>query len=100
LIHAAMSAGYSPRIVQEAPDSYTILGLVAAGVGVTITVSSVAHIDTPGLVYREFTDGPPELEAVLVWRPDQLSGATRAVLDIATTVLPTPEDTAGEKQNE
>ena len=87
LIHAAMNAGFSPRIVQEAPDSYTILGLVAAGVGVTITVSSVQHIDTPGLVYRPFSDGLPELEAVLVWREKELTRATRAVLDVAAEVL-------------
>ncbi|WP_239010604.1 MULTISPECIES: LysR family substrate-binding domain-containing protein [Rhodococcus] len=44
----ALQAGFSPRIVQEAPDSYTILSLVAAGVGITVTVSSVQHIQMPG----------------------------------------------------
>ncbi|WMY80077.1 LysR family transcriptional regulator [Citricoccus sp. I39-566] len=90
LTHAAMNAGFSPRIVQEAPDSYTILGLVAAGVGVTITVSSVQHIDTPGLVYRPFSDDLPQLEAVLVWRTEGTNRATQAVLDLAAEVLPTP----------
>ncbi|WP_206024213.1 LysR family transcriptional regulator [Rhodococcus sp. 14C212] len=50
----ALQAGFSPRIVQEAPDSYTILSLVAAGVGITVTVSSVQHIQMPGLCYRAF----------------------------------------------
>lgn len=90
LVHAAMNAGFSPRIVQEAPDSYTILGLVAAGVGVTMTVSSVKHIDTPGLVYKTFVDGPPDIDAVIVWKQDEASEATKAVARIAQEVLPTP----------
>ncbi|MHA7220926.1 LysR family transcriptional regulator [Arthrobacter sp. RHLT1-20] len=90
LIHVAMGAGFTPRIMQEAPDSYTILGLVAAGVGVTITVSSVQHINTPGLVYRDLEDDLPELAAVLAWRKDNASKATSAVLEIAERVLPTP----------
>lgn len=90
LIHVAMGAGFTPRIMQEAPDSYTILGLVAAGVGVTITVSSVQHINTPGLVYRDLEDELPELAAVLAWRKDNVSTATHAVLEIAQRVLPTP----------
>lgn len=90
LIHAAMGAGFTPRIMQEAPDSYTILGLVAAGVGVTLTVSSVQHIDTPGLVYRELEDDLPQLAVVLAWRKENVSAATRAVLEIAERLLPTP----------
>ncbi|MDN3905477.1 LysR family transcriptional regulator [Arthrobacter sp. YD2] len=90
LIQVAMNAGFTPRIMQEAPDSYTILGLVAAGVGVTITVSSVQHINTPGLVYRNLDDDIPEMAAVLAWRKDNASAAVQAVLKIAEEVLPTP----------
>ena len=48
------------------------------------------HIDTPGLVYRNLEDELPELAAVLAWRKDNLSTATKAVLDIAERILPTP----------
>ncbi|MCP3424675.1 LysR family transcriptional regulator [Rothia sp. AR01] len=87
LVRAALDAGFAPRIVQEAPDSYTILSLVAAGVGVTLTVSSVRHIATPGLVFRELTDPPAPLEAVLVSRREERSAAVRAVWEIAGRVL-------------
>lgn len=90
LILVCMNAGFTPRIMQEAPDSYTILGLVAAGVGVTITVSSVQHINTPGLVYRNLSDDIPRMAAVLAWRKDTVSAAVQAVLRIAEEVLPTP----------
>lgn len=82
--------GFTPRVLQEAPDSYTILGLVAAGIGVTLTVSSVQHIATPGLVYRDLAGSPIHLAAVIVWRRGENSAAVNAVLDVMGEVIPTP----------
>ncbi|MER7785834.1 LysR substrate-binding domain-containing protein [Streptomyces albidoflavus] len=53
MVRACESAGFTPRVVQEAPDSHTILALVAAGVGVTLTLTSVQHVQSTGLVYRQ-----------------------------------------------
>ena len=39
-LRAAQEAGFLPRIAQHAPDSWTIFALVAAGVGVTLTVDT------------------------------------------------------------
>ncbi|MGW8380805.1 LysR family transcriptional regulator [Streptomyces sp. ODS28] len=83
-------AGFGPRVVQEAPDSYTILALVAMGVGVTLTLSSCMHIQQTGLVYRPLSGPPVVLEAALAWRPDNPSAALRAVLDVASRALPSP----------
>ncbi|MGQ1840277.1 LysR family transcriptional regulator [Kocuria turfanensis] len=82
--------GFTPRILQEAPDSYTILGLVAAGIGVTLTVSSVQHIVTPGLVYRDLAGPPLHLAVVIVWRKNENSAAVRAVLEVMDDVLRSP----------
>ncbi|GAB3205230.1 LysR family transcriptional regulator [Marinactinospora thermotolerans] len=90
LVHACVSAGFNPRIVQEAPDSYTILALVGSGVGVTLTISSVRHIRHPGLVYRRLAGPPRHLTAALAWRQDNASAALRRVLEAAETALPTP----------
>lgn len=94
-LRLALEAGFSPRVVQEAPDSYAILGLVAAGVGVALTVSSVQHINTPGLVYRELTGAPTYVAACLAWRKSGTSRATEAVLRVMEDVLPTPEPPEG-----
>ncbi|MFD1210658.1 LysR family transcriptional regulator [Arthrobacter sp. GCM10027362] len=88
-------AGFTPRILQEAPDSYAILNLVAAGVGVTLTVSSVQHISTPGLVYRELAGEPTYLAAAVVWPKRSVSRAARAVLEILEQILPTPDRPQG-----
>ncbi|XVQ10732.1 LysR family transcriptional regulator [Spirillospora sp. CA-255316] len=93
LVHACVAAGFQPRIVQEAPDSYTILALVGAGVGVTLTVSSVQHIRIPGMVYRPLAGRPNVLELALAWRADNPSAALRSVLAVAEEALPTPEAT-------
>lgn len=96
LVQACLGAGFSPRIVQEAPDSYTILALVAAGVGVTLTVSSVQHIQVEGMVYRRLLDPVRPMLLALAWRSDNPGPALRSVLAVAEQVLPTPDLTAEE----
>lgn len=90
MVGACEAAGFNPRVVQEAPDSYTILALVAAGVGVTLTVTSVQHIQQNGLVYRPLAGPPIRRQAALAWRADNPSAALRAVLAVAEDALPTP----------
>ena len=90
MVGACEAAGFNPRVVQEAPDSYTILALVAAGVGVTLTVTSVQHIQQSGLVYRNLAGPPIRRQAALAWRTDNPSAALRAVLAVAEDALPTP----------
>ncbi|ADG88515.1 LysR family transcriptional regulator [Thermobispora bispora] len=89
-VKACVNAGFHPRIVQEAPDSYTILALVAAGVGVTLTLSSCLHVQQTGLVYRRLAGPGIRLQAALAWRSDNPSAALRAVLAVAEQALPTP----------
>ena len=90
MLQACEDAGHSARIVQEAPDSYTILALVAMGVGVTLTLTSCMHIQQTGLVYRPLSGPPVVQEAALAWRTDNPSAALRAVLAVAEEALPTP----------
>ena len=89
LIDACGRAGFFPRIEQMAPDTYTILALVAAGVGVTLTLSSCQHVQQHGLVYRALAGDPVRLHQALAWREDNPSPALRSVLAIADEVLPT-----------
>lgn len=87
------TAGFTPRVLQEAPDSYTILALVAAGVGVTLTLTSCQHIQQNGLVYRPLAGPAVRLQAALAWRTDNSSAPLRTVLSVASRALPTPRHT-------
>jgi DNA-binding transcriptional LysR family regulator len=87
-----VTAGFRPRITQIAPDSSTVLALVAAGAGVTITLSSVSPAQTVGIAYRPLTDiTPSHMFATLVWRRDDPSPALRHVLDVSRVALPIPD---------
>lgn len=52
LMRGGEAAGFHPHVAQAAPDSYAILSLVAAGVGVSFLEKSVQHINFPGPRHR------------------------------------------------
>ena len=87
-----VTAGFRPRVAQIAPDSSTVLALVAAGAGVTITLSSVKPVQSVGLVYRPIEGiSPSHMFATLVWRKDDPSPALAKVLESGEAALPTPD---------
>jgi DNA-binding transcriptional LysR family regulator len=46
-------AGFTPNIVQEASETFTILNLVRAGLGVSLVPSSAIRLRVPGLRFHE-----------------------------------------------
>jgi len=91
MVSLCQAAGFRPRIVQRAPDSSTVLALVAAGAGVTITLSSVCQVQSVGLVYLPLRGvGDDRMLAALAWRSDDDSASLRAVLAVSEVALPTP----------
>lgn len=70
LIHSAYLAhGFAPRIVQEAPDTHTIMLLTAVGTGIGYVPTSASHLKVPGIVLIPVLDMPP-LPLALAWRED------------------------------
>jgi DNA-binding transcriptional LysR family regulator len=51
------AAGFTPRVVQEATETSTILGLVAAGVGISVLPASFRVIRVSGIVWKELALG-------------------------------------------
>jgi DNA-binding transcriptional LysR family regulator len=66
-IRLCREAGFEPAIVQEASEISTIVGMVAAGLGIAIVPASVSAIAPAGVVYRS-VDPRAELERWAVWR--------------------------------
>lgn len=94
-----LNEGFAPKVVQSAPDSYTILALVAAGVGVTLTLTSCMHARHDDVVYRRLSDDIPVLEAAISWRTMNTSSALQPVLAVLREVYATPRRVDFDKQS-
>lgn len=95
LLRKANEAGFAPSIAQRAPDTWTIMALVAAGVGITFTVDTAfTNVTTTGLSVIPLDHGREVAVSRLIWRAEDDSPALRRVLELSETALPTPEDHA------
>jgi len=68
VISLCRNAGFSPRIVQEAGESSTLIGLVAAGLGVCVLPASCSHIQVAGACFVALSDRGATSEVQLAWR--------------------------------
>ncbi|HWZ90747.1 MAG TPA: LysR substrate-binding domain-containing protein [Polyangiaceae bacterium] len=80
LMALCRSAGFTPRITQEAPQ-LDIISMVAAGFGISIMPSSMRNFRRPGLAFRPI-QGAPQVELLIVWRHQNLSPALHKFLDL------------------
>lgn len=87
----AMAAGFVPRVVQTAPDSWTLVVLVGAGLGCSLTLDSVRdNIASDGVSFVPLAGGGKPLEVRMIWRCADASSALRAVVELAERMFPDP----------
>lgn len=60
-------AGFAPLIAQEATEATTTLGLVAAGVGITIAPQALQSIRVHDVVWRELADAATTSRILLIY---------------------------------
>ena len=75
--------GFSPRIVAEGADIETQLGLVAAGLGVSLQPSYYANLRPPGVVFRPLAGEVPTVALQVAWRRADRSPAVAHFVDAA-----------------
>jgi DNA-binding transcriptional LysR family regulator len=63
--------GVSLRIVKRAPDVFTVLTLVAAGVGISVMSGSLARLAIPGLTFREIVGVKRTSDHVAAYRKNE-----------------------------
>jgi DNA-binding transcriptional LysR family regulator len=86
------AAGFAPDIAATAPDSWTCVALVAAGVGLHFTTdSAVRQIILDGVRIVPVSEETRPVFSYLLWRPADRDPALARVLDISEQVLPTTE---------
>lgn len=80
--------GSVPEATEEATDLTVALGLVTAGVGVTLLPASARNLRMSGVVYRELTTPAPTVELSVAWSRASLPPAARAFLEFTTDSVP------------
>ncbi|APZ42271.1 LysR substrate-binding domain-containing protein [Acidihalobacter ferrooxydans] len=73
VVALCVAAGFNPRISQEAAEPSTIIGLVAAGMGVSVLPASYEHIHIEGVSYVPLQDPGAESGIRMVRRRDDHS---------------------------
>ena len=77
LFDILVARGLTPRIAMEAPSLFGILGLVGAGIGLTLVPEIMAGFCPPGIVARPIRNVDRTITTVAAWRRP----ADRKVLD-------------------
>ena len=75
---ACLRAGFSPRLGQEAPRITSALGLVAAGLGISVVPASMQRMNMDGVAYRRLKGAAqPKAVLTLASRRDEPSPVVR-----------------------
>ena len=85
---AITELGGDDRIAQEVAEMQTVIGLVAAGVGISLVPESVRALDRPGVAYRPLEGGAPALKLEMAWRAADGSPVLAAFLEKARAAAP------------
>jgi len=86
ILSLCQQAGFSPKIVQEVAPQQTILGLVAAEVGISLLHASAASVAPVGVVLRPIVEPTPELELAVAWNSETTNPVLPAFLAIVRDV--------------
>ena len=73
--------GVSLRIVELVPDVFTVMTLVAAGVGIGVLSEPLTCVAIPGMVFRKLSGVTRMSEVAAVYRKNESAPAVKVFLD-------------------
>jgi DNA-binding transcriptional LysR family regulator len=73
------------RIVDRAPDLFTVVTLVAAGAGIAVVPESCSCIQIPGVVYKLLSPQTKPAELAVAFRRDERAPAVKAFIQCLRT---------------
>jgi DNA-binding transcriptional LysR family regulator len=82
---ACRQEGFTPRVVQEAGETSTLLSLVAAGMGIALVPMTSRMFSFQGIVFRPVRNAPP-VDLAVAWRAGDLAPLAQRFLDLFDTV--------------
>lgn len=83
VVAACRAAGFTPNVVQIAPQVASTISLVAAGLGLSIVPASIQRIRTPGVAYKRLNGREPRASLGLAFRKGERDPTIRWFIDIA-----------------
>lgn len=81
-------AGFVPAIAQEVTPIESVIGLVAAGVGIAIVPSVAKRLRITGVEYVPLRERYAVMEFALAWRKDNTSSVVHAFIDLVMKMKP------------
>jgi DNA-binding transcriptional LysR family regulator len=87
VVSAFREAGVALTIAHEALHIYTSLGLVAAGLGVSLMPRSIVNLQRAGVVYRPLAAPAPSVELGMVHRSDDASATVTRFVEVVREVV-------------
>ena len=74
--------GLTPHVVQEAAEMYTLISLVAAGMGIAIAPASIQLHQADNVVVRELPGEKCYSEIAIAWNRERASATTQLFLQL------------------
>ena len=85
ILRCCTTAGFSPRILKQAPDQ-NCMALLLAGQGIHFVASGIECLGTTGLRYVAISDTAPALELAIAWRRADPSSVVKALISELSSV--------------
>lgn len=84
ILQACARAGFAPTVAHESPDLPSVLGLVAAGLGVSLVPLGIARLRVAGTTTVALAaDDRTMLPSTLLWQPDRPSAVAARLVFVA-----------------
>jgi DNA-binding transcriptional LysR family regulator len=90
-------AGCYPQRLPGTTQMLTVIGLVAAGMGLSLVPASMRILRWKGIVYRPIEDRmPPVADLAVAWRRDEASPVVQAFLGVVREITRTRGEESGQ----
>jgi DNA-binding transcriptional LysR family regulator len=80
-VDACRSAGFQPKVVQEAKETSTLLSLVAAGMGIALVPMTSRMFSFQGVAFRPLRN-PPPVDLAVAWMAGSETPLLRSFLEL------------------
>jgi len=86
ILRLCRAAGFEPKVSMEAREPSIIIGLVAAGCGISILPESFNYIRIKGVCYRPISDAAASMQLMLASRSSETSPLVASFFKLAVAI--------------